>query len=161
MKADQKIIPFLWFDNNAQEAIDFYATIFKDVKIVQEVCNGKGWPGPEGSLLTAIFEIEGQKFQVLNGGPQFKFTEAISMFAVCNTQQEIDEKWEKLTADGGEESQCGWLKDKFGLSWQIAPQILGDMIADKDPEKAARVMQAMMQMVKIDIQKLQDAYDGK
>lgn len=147
----QKIIPFLWFDNNAEEAINFYVSIFKNSKIISKT------PGPNGTLLTAEFQLEGQDFYALNGGPRFKFTEAISLFVNCQTQEEVDELWEKLSA-GGEESMCGWLKDKYGLSWQIIPAVLGELLRDKDPEKAGRVMQAMLQMSKIDIKTLQQAY---
>ncbi|HMV46671.1 MAG TPA: VOC family protein [Blastocatellia bacterium] len=147
----QKIIPFLWFDNNAEEAINFYVSIFKNSKILHTA------PGPDGKLLMASFQLEGQTFHALNGGPQFKFTEAISLFVNCETQAEVDELWEKLSA-GGEQSRCGWLKDKYGLSWQIIPTVLGELMGDKDPAKAGRVMQAMLQMSKIDIQALQQAY---
>lgn len=155
----QKVIPFLWFNDNAEEAMNFYTTIFKDATIENVTRYGKGVPGKEGTVITGIFQIEGQKFYVLNGGPQYQFTEAISLFVNCTTQEEVDELWEKLS-EGGSKSQCGWLKDKFGLSWQIIPTILGKLMGDKDPVKAGRVMQAMMQMTKIDIQKLQEAYDG-
>jgi predicted 3-demethylubiquinone-9 3-methyltransferase (glyoxalase superfamily) len=157
----QKITPCLWFDNQAEEAIEFYSSIFADSKIVNVMRHGKAGPGPEGEVLFVTFQLAGQEFQALNGGPQFKFTEAISLCVSCETQAEIDEKWEKLLEGGGQESRCGWLKDKFGLSWQITPPILPEMLRDKDPEKAARVMQAMMQMVKIDIATLQKVYDGE
>ena len=149
----QKIIPFLWFDNNAEEAINFYVSIFKNSKLLSKT------PGPDGKVLAATFQLEGQTFYALNGGPRFKFTEAISLFVNCETQEEVDELWEKLSA-GGEESMCGWLKDKYGLSWQIIPTVLGELMGDKDPVKAGRVMQAMLQMNKIDIQKLRQAYEG-
>ena len=149
----QKIIPFLWFDNNAGEAIKFYVSIFKNSKLLSKT------PGPDGKVLAATFQLEGQTFYALNGGPRFKFTEAISLFVNCETQEEVDELWEKLSA-GGEESMCGWLKDKYGLSWQIIPTALGELMGDKDPVKAGRVMQAMLQMNKIDIQKLRQAYEG-
>ena len=148
----QKITPFLWFDGNAEEAIDFYCSVFKNSKIVNRM------PGPGGELMGATFQLEGQEFMALNGGPMFKFTEAISLYVTCDTQEEIDEKWEKLTSDGGTPSRCGWLKDKYGLSWQIIPPILGKYLADKDREKAGRVMQAMKLMGKIDIAKLKEAY---
>lgn len=148
----QKITPFLWFNDNVEEAINFYLSIFKDSKIISTT------PGPNGKLLTATFQLEGQEFQALNGGPMFKFTEAISLFINCETQPEVDELWEKLSA-GGEKSRCGWLKDKYGLSWQIIPSVLGELMRDKDPEKANRVMQAMLQMDKIDIKTLQQAYE--
>lgn len=149
----QKIIPFLWFDSNAEEAINFYVSIFKNSKLLSKT------PGPDGKVLAATFQLEGQTFYALNGGPRFKFTEAISLFVNCETQEEVDELWEKLSA-GGEESMCGWLKDKYGLSWQIIPTALGELMGDKDPVKAGRVMQAMLQMNKIDIQKLRQAYEG-
>ena len=151
----QKITPFLWYDNNAEEAANFYTSIFKNSKIVSKM------PGPDGKLLGATFILDGQEFQALNGGPMFKFTEAISLFVKCETQKEIDYFWEKFTADGGQESMCGWLKDKFGLSWQIIPPILGELLGDKDRAKAGRVMQAMMKMKKIIIADLQKAADEK
>jgi predicted 3-demethylubiquinone-9 3-methyltransferase (glyoxalase superfamily) len=151
----QKITPFLWFDGNAEEAIRFYSSVFSNAKLISTM------PGPGGSFMGATFQLEGQEFFALNGGPQFKFNEAVSFYVNCDTQEEIDEKWAKLTADGGQESMCGWLKDKFGLSWQIVPSILGKLFGDPDREKAGRAMQAMMQMKKFDIQKLQDAFDGK
>jgi predicted 3-demethylubiquinone-9 3-methyltransferase (glyoxalase superfamily) len=150
----QRITPFLWFDGKAEEAMKFYVSIFKNSKIVSTM------PGPDGKVITGTFELEGQRFMALNGGPQFKFTEAISLFVNCETQAEVDELWNKLT-EGGAESQCGWLKDKFGLSWQIIPSALGRFLGDKDRAKAGRAMQAMLQMKKIDIAKLQQAYDGK
>jgi len=156
-----KITPFLWFDNNLEEAINFYTAIFKNSKIVSMSRYGDSGPGPKGSVMGATFELEGQELQALNGGPYFKFTEAISLFVKCETQEEIDDLWEKLTADGGSKSRCGWLKDKFGLSWQIIPPILGELLRDKDPQKANRVMAAMMKMDKIDIKKLKGAYDQK
>jgi len=156
----QKIVPFLWFNDNAEEAMNFYTSIFKDSKIENVTRYGKGGPGKEGAVMTGTFRVEGQQFYVLNGGPQFKFTEAISLFVKCETQQEVDELWEKLS-EGGAKSQCGWLKDKFGLSWQVVPTALGRMLQDKDPQKSQRVMQAMMQMTKIDIEKLQQAYNGQ
>jgi predicted 3-demethylubiquinone-9 3-methyltransferase (glyoxalase superfamily) len=150
----QRITPFLWFDGKAEEAMKFYVSVFKNSKIVSTM------PGPDGKVMTGTFELEGQRFMALNGGPQFKFTEAISLFVNCETQAEVDELWNKLT-QGGAESQCGWLKDKFGLSWQIIPSALGRFLGDKDSAKAGRAMQAMLQMKKIDIAKLQQAYDGK
>jgi len=157
----QKITTFLWFDNNAEEAMNFYISIFKDSKILSVTRNGEGGPGPKGSVLVGTFQLEGQEFMVLNGGPMFKFTEAISLYVSCETQQEVDDLWTKLTAGGGAPSQCGWLKDKFGLSWQIIPTTLGRLMNDPDPVKAQRVMGAMMQMTKIEIAGLQKAYDGK
>ena len=157
---DQKIVTFLWFDNNAEEAINFYSAIFKDSKILSTSRYGEAGPGPKGTLMAASFELHGQEFMALNGGPHFKFTEAISLFVKCETQKEIDDYWEKLS-EGGETSQCGWLKDKFGLSWQIVPPLLPKLLSDKDGEKSQRVMRAMLKMTKIEIQKLKDAYDGK
>jgi predicted 3-demethylubiquinone-9 3-methyltransferase (glyoxalase superfamily) len=156
----QKITPFLWFDKNAEEAVNFYISIFKDSKVLSVTRSGEAGPGPAGSVLTIAFQLEGQEFVALNGGPEFKFTEAISLSVDCNTQEEIDEMWAKLT-QGGEESQCGWLKDKFGLSWQVSPSILIKMLQDEDPQKAKRVMEAMMKMVKIDIKTLKQAYAGQ
>jgi predicted 3-demethylubiquinone-9 3-methyltransferase (glyoxalase superfamily) len=149
----QRITPFLWFDGNAEEAMKFYVSIFKNSRIVSTMA------GPDGKVMTGTFQLEGQQFMALNGGPHFKFTEAISLFVNCETQAEVDELWNKLTA-GGAESQCGWLKDKFGLSWQIIPTTLGRLLGDKDRAKAGRAMQAMLQMKKIDIAKLQLAFDG-
>ncbi|HTI12241.1 MAG TPA: VOC family protein [Puia sp.] len=157
----QKITTFLWFDNNAEEAMNFYISIFKNSKVLSVTRNGEGGPGPKGSVLVGTFQLEGQEFMVLNGGPMFKFTEAISLYVNCETQNEVDDLWTKLTAGGGAPSQCGWLKDKFGLSWQIVPTALGRLMNDPDPAKAQRVMGAMMQMTKIDIAGLQKAYDGK
>ena len=161
----QKITPFLWFDDQAEEAVKFYTALFKISKMGrilrynEEAAEKTG--RPVGSVLTIEFEIEGQKFVALNGGPLFKFNESVSFVVNCETQEEVDYFWEKLTADGGEESACGWLKDKFGVSWQITPTVLIDMLHDKDPEKAERVMQAMLQMQKIEIPKLKAAYGGK
>lgn len=158
----QKITPFLWFDDDAEEAAKFYTSVFKNAKIVAvtryDEAGAKASGKPVGSAMTVAFEIEGQPFTALNGGPVFKFTEAISFVIACETQGEIDELWEKLSAHP-ESEQCGWLKDKFGLSWQIVPSVLGKMLGDKDPEKAGRVMQVMMQMKKIDIGTLQKAYE--
>lgn len=156
----QKIVPFLWFDDKAEEAANFYVSIFKNSKIVSVTRYGAAGPGPKGSVMSVTFELEGQPFYALNGGPQFKFTPAISLFVNCETQQEVDELWKKLTA-GGREDQCGWLQDKYGLSWQIVPTALGKMLGDKDAAKANRAMQAMLQMKKIDINRLQAAYDGR
>ena len=161
----QKITPFLWFDGQAEDAVNFYTSLFKNSKIgrilryTEEVAENSG--RPVGSVLTIEFEIEGQKFVALNGGPLFKFNESVSFVINCETQEEVDYFWGKLIADGGEESQCGWLKDKFGLSWQVTPTVLIDMLHDKDPEKAERVMKAMLQMQKIEIPKLKAAYGGK
>jgi predicted 3-demethylubiquinone-9 3-methyltransferase (glyoxalase superfamily) len=156
----QRITPFLWFNGNAEEAIDLYVSLFKDSRILSVTRYGEGGPGPAGQVMTANFELEGQQFMALNGGPQFPFTEAISFYVNCETQQEVDELWDKLIADGGEPSQCGWLKDKFGLSWQIIPRALGRMLSDKDLEKSGRAMQAMLQMQKIDIKTLEQAFSN-
>jgi predicted 3-demethylubiquinone-9 3-methyltransferase (glyoxalase superfamily) len=159
----QKITPFLWFDDQAEEAVNFYTSLFKNSKIdrifcyTEEAAEKTGLP--VGSVLTIEFEIEGQKFVALNGGPLFKFNESISFVINCETQEEVDYFWEKLIADGGEESACGWLKDKFGLSWQVTPTVLIDMLHDNDQEKSGRVMQAMLQMKKIEIKALKDAYE--
>ena len=147
----QKITPFLWFDDQAEEAMNFYVSVFKNSKILSVS------PEPNGKAFTVTFELDGQEFIALNGGPNFKFTEAISFFVNCETQAEVDELWEKLSA-GGEEGQCGWLKDKYGLSWQIVPSTLGELMSDPDPAKSQRVMQAMLKMKKIDIAGLQQAY---
>lgn len=151
----QKITTFLWFDSQAEAAMQFYVSIFKNSKIVSTM------PGPDGKVLTGTFELEGQRFMALNGGPQFKFTEAISLFVNVETQAELDDLWKKLTAGGGSESMCGWLKDKYGLSWQIVPAVLGKLFGDTDRVKAGRAVQAMLQMKKLDIAKLQAAFDGK
>ncbi|HEX9407158.1 MAG TPA: VOC family protein [Thermoanaerobaculia bacterium] len=156
----QKITPFLWFDNNAEEAAKFYTSIFKKSKIARISRYGDAGPGPKNTVMVVDFELEGQQFVALNGGPQFKFTEAISFVVNCETQKEVDYFWGKLLA-GGQESQCGWLKDKFGLSWQIVPTVLNDMLADPDPARSQRVMKAMLQMKKIDIPTLEKAYKGK
>jgi len=156
----QKITPFLWFDDKAEEAMNFYISIFKNSKIVSVSRYGDAGPGLKGTVMTATFQLNGQEFMVLNGGPEFKFTEAISFFVNCETQQEVDELWEKLS-EGGEKGQCGWLKDKYGVSWQIVPSALGELMNDQDPEKSKRVMQAMLQMHKIDIKVLKQAYDQK
>jgi len=159
----QKITPFLWFDDQAEEAVNFYTSIFKNSKIArifrytEEAAEKTGLP--VGSVLTIEFEIEGQKFVALNGGPMFKFNESVSFVVNCETQEQVDYFWGKLSSDGGEESACGWLKDKFGLSWQIVPTVLIDMLHDGDHEKSGRVMQAMLQMTKIDIKALKDAYE--
>ena len=153
----QKISPFLWFDSNAEEAANFYVAIFKDAKILKVARYGEAGPGPAGSVMVVNFQIEGQDFIALNGGPLFKFTEAISFVISCQTQEEVDRYWNKLTADGGQESQCGWLKDKYGLSWQVTPTILSELLSDQDQKKAQRVMQAMLQMKKIDIAALKRA----
>ena len=151
----KKITPFLWFDTQAEAAMNFYVSIFKNSKV------GNVSRGPDGKVFTVSFELDGQEFMALNAGPQFKFNEAISFFVNCATQAEVDYYWEKLTADGGEESMCGWLKDKYGLSWQIIPTALGELLADQEPVKAKRVMEAMLKMNKIDITGLKRAYEGK
>jgi predicted 3-demethylubiquinone-9 3-methyltransferase (glyoxalase superfamily) len=156
-KPIQKITPFLWFDHQAEEAVRFYTSIFKTSKVETVTRYGEVGPGPKGSVMTVAFQIEGQQFVALNGGPHFKFTEAISFVVNCETQQEVDEFWAKLSA-GGQEVQCGWLKDKYGLSWQIVPTVLIDMLQDKDAERSQRVMKAMLQMKKIDIARLEEAY---
>src|SRR5438093_10217855 len=167
MKLVQKITPFLWFDHQAEQAVKFYTSIFKNSKVGrilrydEEAAKVSESGRPVGSVLTIEFEIAGQKFVALNGGPQFKFNESISFVVNCETQEEVDYFWEKLTADGGEESACGWLKDKFGVSWQVTPTVLIDMLHDEDPEKSERVMKAMLQMQKIDIGKLKAACRGK
>jgi len=153
----QKITPFLWFDGNAEEAVNFYVSIFKDAKILNLSRYGEAGPGPKGTVMSATFQLQGQEFIALNGGPQFKFTPAISFFVHCQTQEEVDELWEKLSA-GGRKDRCGWLTDKYGLSWQIIPDVLGKMLNDPDREKSKRVMTAMLQMDKIEIKKLEQAY---
>ena len=155
----QRITPFLWFDMNAEEAVAFYTSIFKDSRVGAVSRYGEGAPVPKGTVMTIAFELAGQQFMALNGGPHFKFTEAISLFVDCECQQEVDALWEKLSA-GGEKSRCGWLKDKFGVSWQVIPKALGQLMGDKDPEKSKRVMMAMLQMSKIDVAALQRAHDG-
>jgi predicted 3-demethylubiquinone-9 3-methyltransferase (glyoxalase superfamily) len=153
----QKITPFLWFDSQAEEAARFYTSIFKNSKMGSISRYGEAGPGPKGTAMTVSFELEGQKLTALNGGPIFHFTPAISLFVDCETQEEVDELWEKLSA-GGKKDRCGWLQDKYGLSWQIIPKALGKLMSDPDPEKSSRVMKAMLQMDKIDIQRLQQAY---
>jgi predicted 3-demethylubiquinone-9 3-methyltransferase (glyoxalase superfamily) len=157
----QKITTFLWFNGQAEEAMNFYTSIFKNSKITGIQRNGDAGPGPKGSVLVGTFELEGQEFYALNGGPMYTFTPAISLFVNCETQEEVDELWSKLTADGGKEVQCGWLTDKYGLSWQIIPKILMKLMSDPDPAKSKRVTQAMMKMIKIDIDALQKAYDNE
>jgi predicted 3-demethylubiquinone-9 3-methyltransferase (glyoxalase superfamily) len=159
MTNEQKITPFLWFDGRAEEAANYYTSIFKDSKVVEVVRYGKAGPGPEGTVMIVGFELEGQRFLALNGGPQFAFTEAISLMVHCETQEEVDELWARL-ADGGEEGQCGWLKDRFGLSWQVVPSALPRLLRDPDPARSQRVMQAMLQMKKIDIARLEQAANG-
>ncbi len=160
----QKITPFLWFDDKAEEAANFYTSIFKNSKILSITQYGeegaKAAGRPKGSVMTVVFELEGQEFIALNGGPVFTFSPAISFLVNCKTQKEVDELWEKLS-EGGEKGQCGWLKDKYGVSWQIAPAVLGEMLQDKDPKKSRRVMEAMLRMDKIDIETLKQAYEGQ
>jgi predicted 3-demethylubiquinone-9 3-methyltransferase (glyoxalase superfamily) len=151
----QKITPYLWFDNNAEEAINFYVSIFKDSKIIR-----MSRMGPDEPIFWATFQLEGQPFYALNGGPKYKLTEAFSLFVDCKTQEEVDYLWGRLLEDGGEEQMCGWLKDRYGLSWQIIPSVLMELMEDKDPVKANNVMQAMLKMRKIDIRALQKAYEA-
>jgi predicted 3-demethylubiquinone-9 3-methyltransferase (glyoxalase superfamily) len=152
----QKITTFLWFDNNAEEAVNFYVSIFKNSKILNTTRYGEIGPGPKGTVMTIAFQLDGQEFTALNGGPQFKFTEAVSLVVHCDTQDEVDYFWEKLS-EGGEKIECGWLKDKFGLAWQITPDVLLDLLEQSDEEKSQRVMKAMMQMKKLDIEGLKQA----
>jgi predicted 3-demethylubiquinone-9 3-methyltransferase (glyoxalase superfamily) len=155
----QKITPYLWFNDNAEEAMNFYVSIFKNSRIVSITRYGEDFmTGMAGKVLTGLFELDGHQFMALDGGPHFKFTEAISLFVDCKSQEEVDYMWEKLT-EGGEPSRCGWLKDKYGVSWQIIPAVLGELMQDKDPHKASRVAQAMLQMSKIDIKALWQAYN--
>jgi len=159
MAIKQRITPFLWFDGQAEEAANFYVSIFSNSKIISASRYGDAGPGPKGSVMTIAFELDGLSFTALNGGPMFKFTEAISLVVHCQTQAEVDHYWDKLSA-GGEQVQCGWLKDKFGVSWQIVPNALIELVQDKDPAKSQRVMAAMMQMKKIDIAGLKAAHAG-
>ena len=156
----QKITPFLWFDDKAEEAMNFYVSTFKNSKRGRISRYGEAGPGPKGTVMVATFQLEGQDFIALNGGPHFKFTEAISLVVNCETQDEVDAFWEKLS-EGGSKGQCGWLKDKYGLSWQVVPTALGKLMSDPDPEKSKRVMTAMLKMTKMDIQGLQQAYDQR
>ncbi|MGB6451046.1 MAG: VOC family protein [Steroidobacteraceae bacterium] len=153
-----KITPFLWFDGKAEEATRFYASVFKNSRLIDEIRYGEAGPGPKGALMSVTFELEGQKFIALNGGPQFKFTPAISFFVRCETQEEVDRLWDRLL-DGGEPVQCGWLRDRYGLSWQIVPDGLERMLRDADAARSTRVMRAMLKMIKLDIAALQRAYD--
>ena len=154
----QKIVPFLWFDGRAEEAVNFYVSVFEHSKIVSVARYGDAGPGPKGTVMVATFQIEGQDFHALNGGPQFTFSPAISFLVNCETQDEVDRLWAKLS-EGGETSRCGWLKDKFGISWQVVPRILGELMADRDPQKSRRVMSAMLQMDKLDIARRRQAYE--
>jgi predicted 3-demethylubiquinone-9 3-methyltransferase (glyoxalase superfamily) len=156
----QKITPFLWFENQAEEAANFYASIFKHSKIGTVSRYGEAGPGPAGSAMTVSFELDGLEFTALNGGPAFKFTEAISLYVDCETQEEVDYYWDRLLEGGGQPSQCGWLKDRFGISWQIIPAALPRLLTDPDRDKANRVMQAMLQMSRIDVSKLESAARG-
>ena len=160
----QRITPFLWFDNQAEEAVNFYVSIFKDAKIASvaryDEEGAKAAGRPKGSVMTVAFELDGQEFTALNGGAHFKFTEAISLVVNCETQEEVDHFWGRLSA-GGQQVQCGWLKDRFGLSWQVVPTVLAEMLQDKDPEKSKRVMAAMLKMKKIDVEALKKAYEGR
>ncbi len=154
-----RISPFLWFDQQAEEAATFYTSIFDNSRIVKIARYGEAGPGPTGSVMTVAFELDGQEFVALNGGPHFKFTEAISFVVHCETQEEVDKYWDSLSADG-QQVQCGWLKDKFGLSWQIVPNVLPQLLTDADPQRSQRVAKAMMQMIKLDIEALRRAYEG-
>jgi predicted 3-demethylubiquinone-9 3-methyltransferase (glyoxalase superfamily) len=154
----QKITPFLWFDSQAEQAANFYVSLFKDSRITNVSRYGEGGPGPQGSVMAVNFQLEGQDFSALNGGPEFQFTPAISFFVDCATQEEVDRLWDKLT-EGGEEVQCGWLKDKYGLSWQIVPSGLNDLLNGRDAAGSRRAMQAMLQMKKIDLEKMRQAYE--
>jgi predicted 3-demethylubiquinone-9 3-methyltransferase (glyoxalase superfamily) len=154
----QKITPCLWFDGKAEEAADFYISVFENSKVLSYMRYGEAGPGPKGSVMAVTFQLDGQEFIALNGGPQFNFTPAISFFVKCQKQDEVDDLWEKLS-EGGETNQCGWLRDKYGVSWQIVPIVLGEMLQDKDAEKSTRVMKAMLQMNKLDMNVLQRAYE--
>jgi predicted 3-demethylubiquinone-9 3-methyltransferase (glyoxalase superfamily) len=153
----QKIVPFLWFDTQAEEAANYYVSLFKDSRILNVARYGDAGPRPPGMVMTVSFQLEGQEFTALNGGPEFKFNEAVSFMVNCESQDEVDELWDRLSA-GGEKGPCGWLKDRFGVSWQIVPTVLGEMLQDEDPERANRVMKAMLQMGKIEISGLEKAY---
>ena len=156
----QKIVPNLWFDTESEEAANFYCSIFKSSKVTRVMRYGEAGPRPAGMVMTVTFELEGQEFTAINGGSDFKFTEAVSFLVNCESQEEVDELWAKLTAGGGQEGPCGWLKDKYGLSWQIAPTVLDEMLQDEDTERANRVMKAMLEMGKIEIKDLEKAYAG-
>ena len=156
----QKITPFLWFDNNAEEAMNFYVSIFKNSRVVNSSRYGEGSPMPKGTFMVGTFSLNGQEFMVLNGGPHYKLTPAFSLMVNCETQEEIDHYWEKLIADGGKPIQCGWLEDKFGVSWQIVPTLVGELIGKGDAEKTNHMMQALWGMVKLDIAALRKAYEG-
>lgn len=156
----QKITTFLWYDNQAEEAAEFYTSVFDNSRVVEKSHYGEAGPGEPGSVMTVTFALDGQQFIALNGGPEFRFNEAISLSVDCGSQEEVDRLWETLTADGGEPGPCGWLKDKYGVSWQINPRRLNELLGDPDPEKSQRVMAAMLKMGKIDIKALEDAYQG-
>ena len=153
-----KITPFLWFDGKAEEAVNFYVSVFKNSKTLSVSRYGDAGPGPKGTVMTVAFELDGQQFVALNGGPHFTFSPAISFVVSCETQEEVDHFWEKLS-EGGKEVQCGWLEDKYGVSWQVVPRILPELLQDKNSEKTQRVLKAMMKMVKLDVRGLQQAYD--
>ncbi len=155
----QRITPFLWFNDKAEEAANFYVSTFKNSKIKSVARYGEGGPRPKGTVMTVTFRLNGQDFMALNGGPEFSFSPAISFFVDCRDQKEVDDLWEKLSSDGGEKQQCGWLKDKYGISWQIVPTVLGKLLNDKNAERSQRVMKAMLQMNKLEIQKLKEAYE--
>ncbi len=157
--AMQKITPFLMFDNQTEEAVNLYTSVFKNSKILSLNRYGDGGPGPKGAVMSATFVLDGQEFMAFNGGPHFKFTDGVSLFVNCETQREVDELWDKLS-EGGEKGQCGWLKDRFGVSWQIVPSALGRLLGDQNPRKAQSVMQAMLKMTKLDVAGLQRAYDA-
>lgn len=157
----QKISPFLWFDGKAEEAANFYVSIFRNSKIASVMHYGEAGPGPKGSVMGVTFQLDGQEFMAINGGPQFTFSPAISFFVKCETQAEIDHFWDKLLAGGGKTQQCGWLTDKYGVTWQIVPTVLGELLQSKDAEKSQRAMRAMLQMVKLDIAALQKAFEGR
>lgn len=156
----QKITPFLWFDSQAEEAVNFYISVFNNSKILSIIRYGEAGPGPKGAAMSITFQLEGQEFIALNGGPEFTFSPAISFFVNCETQEEVDKLWEKLS-EGGEKQGPAWVKDRYGVSWQIVPSILGELLSDPDPEKSKRVMEAMLQMDKIDIEKLKQAHKGQ
>jgi predicted 3-demethylubiquinone-9 3-methyltransferase (glyoxalase superfamily) len=156
----QKITTFLTFDDRAEEAVDFYTSVFPDSRIVTATRYGDAGPGPKGSLMSATFELAGQQFMALNGGASFSFAQGISLFVSCETQEEVDDYWEKLS-DGGEKGPCGWLTDRFGVSWQVVPRVLGEMLNDEDPERAKRVMNAMLQMSKLEIEGLRRAFESE
>jgi len=160
MSIKQKITPFLWFDDNVEEAMNLYVSLFPNSRIVEVTRYGEAGPGPKGTVMTGVFELDGQRFIGLNGGPMYKFTEAFSLMVDCDSQEEVDRLWDRLIEGGGAPSQCGWLKDRFGLSWQITPGVLMKMIGDKDRAAAGRAMQAMLKMTKIDIAALKRAFEG-